>query len=137
MLFHAVVVFGPFSLVILSRSVSLIIKFRYSGKATKVWPSSTYNLTILRNVKKKEWKMDHFLWLSRNIWTLLCLKFFWSHTLIILISRMQEISLNFYSFSAPLLYVENQMKDLGPERSKECGWRWRMFRRPFYAAQNY
>ena len=32
----------------------LVVKFRYSEKATKIVPSSTYNLTLLRNVKKLE-----------------------------------------------------------------------------------
>ena len=39
---------------ILKKSVKsgILIKFRYSEKATKIGPSSTYNLMLLNNVKK-------------------------------------------------------------------------------------
>ena len=37
--------------------IAILIKFRYSEKATKIGPSSTYNLMLLSNVKKKRGKM--------------------------------------------------------------------------------
>ena len=55
--------------------ITILIKFRYSEKATKIGPSSTYNLMLLSNVKK-EGKMGLIFlafseYLNFNIFTLL------------------------------------------------------------------
>ena len=47
----------------------ILINFRYSEKATKIWPIFHAFLDITIVLSNFKWKMDQMFWSSQNIWT--------------------------------------------------------------------